>query len=328
MTTPIEEELQHEGSYATIPLTSLRTDSIADFDVFFRPQPHQPLVLYAKRNVPFTEQARKRLVASHLYDVFIHESDLGAYNRYMESNLQAIINDPRIRMQEKVNVLYAAASSVVEQLLRAPPDLKTVRRSREIVGHTVNFILSDERILSQMMRAIASVYHIYTHSVNVLIYCVALAQRAGYGHPSTLRELASGALVHDIGKGKIDPALLTSPNPLTENQWESMRRHPVYGYEMLAPTGSLGEIALDIVLHHHENVNGDGYPDGLAPELLSPFVRMVTIADCFDALTTERPFQAANNTFDALTLMRDQIALGLDPELFKIFVSMMGSIPQ
>ena len=129
-------------------------------------------------------------------------------------------------------------------------------------------------------------------------------------------------------KGTIDAAVLTSPNPLTESQWESMRRHPVCGYEMLAPTGSLGEIALDIVLHHHENVHGDGYPDGLAPELLSPFVRIVTIADCFDALTTERPFQAAYSTFDALTLMKDQIALDLDPELFRIFVSMMGSVPK
>ena len=328
MAPPVEEAASHETGYITVPLMSLRTDSVADFDVYFRPRAHQPLVLYAKRLVAFTEEARKRLVASHVNDVFISDNDLGAYNRYIETNLQAIINDPRVQMQEKVSVLYSSASNVVEQLLRTPPDLDTVRRSREIVGYTVNFILSDEKILSQMMRAIASVYQIYTHSVNVLTYTVALAQRAGYGHASTLRELASGALLHDVGKGKIDSVVLTSPNPLTESQWESMRRHPVYGYEMLAPTASLGEIALDVVLHHHENVNGDGYPDGLDPEMLSPFVRIVTIADCFDALTTERPFQKAYSTFDALSVMKEQIAFDLDPELFKIFVTMMGSIPQ
>jgi HD-GYP domain-containing protein (c-di-GMP phosphodiesterase class II) len=93
---------------------------------------------------------------------------------------------------------------------------------------------------------------------------------------------------------------------------------------MLHETRSLGEIALDIVLHHHEKLRGRGYPDGLDGRLISPFVRMVTIADIFDALTTERSFQRARSTFEALSIMRVEIGHDIDANLFRAFVAMMG----
>ena len=111
---------------------------------------------------------------------------------------------------------------------------------------------------------------------------------------------------------------------LTEEEWEQVKRHPEEGYKILQEAGALGEIALDIVRHHHEKLDGSGYPHGLRGEDISVFVRIVTIADIFDALTTERHHQSARSTFDALKLMGESMRDELDHELFRHFVSMMG----
>jgi len=314
------------AEFTAVPLTSLRVDSMTSFDIYFRPRLDQPFVLYAERNVQFTDAARQRLVDHNIDSVFIRADQLGAYRRYIEGNLPAIISDATIGMDQKSAFLYGSACGVVESLLEEAPSPDGVRRGKEVVRETVGFMLQDEKVFGCLLRAISTVYRIYSHSVNVVTYSVALAEHAGHRDPATLRELAMGALLHDIGKCKIDPAILDKPSGLSENEWEIMRQHPQIGYDMLATTDSVGEIALDIVLHHHENMRGDGYPDGLEPERLSPLVRIVTIADCFDALTTDRPFQEAMTSFDALSLMGEQIAVALDRDSFRDFVSLMGAV--
>ena len=314
------------AEFFPVPLTSLRVDTMTSFDIYFRPRADQPFVLYAERNVRFTDAARQRLVDHNIGRVFIRADQFGAYRRYIESNLPATMSDPAIGMDKKSEFLYGAACGVVESLLEEEPSPDGVRRGKGVVRETVGFMLQDEKVFGCLLRAISTVYRIYTHSVNVVTYSVALAEHAGHRDPATLRELAVGALLHDIGKCQIDPAILNKPSGLTENEWEIMRRHPKIGYDMLAATDSVGEIALDIVLHHHENMRGDGYPDGLEPDRLSPLVRIVTIADCFDALTTDRPFQKAMTSFDALSLMREEIAVALDRDSFRHFVSLMGAV--
>ena len=104
-----------------------------------------------------------------------------------------------------------------------------------------------------------------------------------------------------------------------------MRRHPVYGYEILMDRGHLDSMGLDVVRHHHEKLNGRGYPDGLQAGQIHPLVRMFSIVEIFDALTTKRPYKAALPTFEALKLMHDEMEKELDPEYFRMFVQLMGS---
>ena len=179
--------------------------------------------------------------------------------------------------------------------------------------------------MEQLLRTISADYYLYTHSVNVVAYSIALAQRAGYSDRATLREIANGALLHDIGKAKIDEALLNKPSALSTGEWEKMQQHARMGHDLLKAQDCLGEVALDIVLHHHEKVNGGGYPDRLTGDQISPFVKIVTIADVFDALTTDRFHQKGKGTFEALQLMQQTMKGELDPEIFRTFVGMMGN---
>ena len=311
-------------AFVPVNLAALRVDTIANFDTYFRPGAGQPFVLYSERNIQFTEEARRRLVESNVDTVYVRTEDLPNYRGYIQDNLADLMAEEALPLDEKSELVYASAGAVVENMLANPQSREGVQRSKDLVKHAVTLMLSDKRVFECLLKVIQPKYHIHTHSVNVVTYSIALAQRAGFTDSASLQEMATGALLHDVGKSKIDAAILESSNALSLKEWEILKKHPQYGHEMLSATGSLGEIALDIVLHHHEKARGGGYPDGLRGDLISPFVRLVTIADVFDALTTERTFQKARSSFSALSLMRKQIAMDLDVDFFRLFVLMMG----
>lgn len=314
------------GSEIFLPINadSVRVDSTPAFDLYFRPGPEQPFVLYCERNTKFSADAKKRLVTSHTDQLFVRKAQSADYHRYLAENLESILHDKSLSAKEKSGILYESAQAVVEEVLAKPGARETVQRGKEVAGHTVAFMTGQDFKLEHLLRAMSRDKFLYTHSVNVAAYSVALAMRAGHRDRATLREIANGALFHDIGKAKVDPAVLNKPTGLTTAEWALIQQVPMMGHEMLAAAGCMGEVALDIVLHHQEKLSGRGYPERLKAEDISPFVRIVTIADIFDALTSDRFHQAERSAFEALQLMQREMKADLDPELFKTFVQMMG----
>lgn len=313
-----------DAGFLPISLASLRLDSVTHFDIYFQPRPDQPYVLYAEKNIKFTEEVRRRLIENRIDTVYIRANQRSGYNLYIEENLPSILADANIPAEEKAEMLYSSSCGVVETVLANPESLTAIRRSRDMVRHTVDFMIADRRMFGFLLKTIASSYKVHTHCMNVVTYSVALAQRAGFSDPATLRELAVGALLHDVGKSKIDSTILYKATPLTDHEWEIMKRHPALGHDILNEAGSIGEIALDIVLHHHEKFHGSGYPDNLTGTRISELVRIVTIADTFDAMTTDRPFQSARTSFTALSTMNIKHGADFDRSLLKVFVGMMG----
>jgi HD-GYP domain-containing protein (c-di-GMP phosphodiesterase class II) len=99
----------------------------------------------------------------------------------------------------------------------------------------------------------------------------------------------------------------------------------VYGCNILQKQGVRDKVMLDVTRHHHENLTGEGYPDRLTAEQIPQFIRISTISDVFDALTTRRPYKDALSSFEALKLMKNEMEEDLDQELFQAFVEMMGA---
>jgi HD-GYP domain-containing protein (c-di-GMP phosphodiesterase class II) len=123
----------------------------------------------------------------------------------------------------------------------------------------------------------------------------------------------------------LDDEISQSTRELSIKQFTALKRHPLEGERLLMDLGGLGGVALDIVRHHHEKLNGKGYPDGLKGSEISPIVRVVTITDVFDALTTKRPDRKALTTFEALKLMGSNMGDELDMQLLRKFIEMMGA---
>lgn len=316
----------HDGQNAYFPVhvASLRVDSVIGFDLYFRPGPEQPLVLYAERHIPFTEEKRSRLADGHIGVLYIDTRQEEHYQRYLERNLPQVLADPTIPVSDKTDILYASAQGVVRNVLESPEDPVAFKRSREIVSDTVRFIFSEQTAFHEFVRATSYDYFTYTHSVNVCVFGLALAIRAGFTEESLLHDFGNGLLLHDVGKCRIDPRILNAPGKLTNEQWIVLKQHPVYGEEIVVESGQAGPVAVDVVRHHHEKLDGSGYPDRLRGKELTPWVRMAYIVDIFDAMTTNRSFQRAVPTFDALKMMRFELGKGLDQDLFRLFVSMLG----
>jgi HD-GYP domain-containing protein (c-di-GMP phosphodiesterase class II) len=311
--------------YLPVSISSLLPESVPRFDLYFRPGPEQPFVLYCERNTAFAEEARQRLLNNRIDHVFIRQSQRHEYTRYLAENIATILEDKSLSPRQKSAILYDSAQAVVEDILSEPKSRENIGRGKHIVRHTVDFMSGQSFKLENLLRSISSDYYLYTHSVNVTAYSIALATRAGFTDAATLRELANGALLHDIGKSTVPRELLNKDTALTASEWKRMKDTPRAGYNMLAEMDCVGEVALDIVLHHRERINGLGYPDGIDEKGLSPFVRIVAIADVFDALTTDRHHQKAKSTFEALRIMNGTMRQELDAELLRKFVELMGN---
>jgi len=136
---------------------------------------------------------------------------------------------------------------------------------------------------------------------------------------SQVRLVGQAAFVHDIGKIGVPDAVLAKPGPLTEEEWEQMRRHPELGYRMLKRVPTLGEVA-EIVHCHHETYDGTGYPRGLKGEEIPLGARIFALVDAYDAITSDRPYRKARSCEDALAELRRCSGTQFDPRIVQAFV--------
>ncbi len=308
-----------------VPVACLREETVTSFNLYIQTQGGQPPVLYREKNLPFTDSDRRRLEDHNIKHLFVDTREEKAYLHYLEKNLGAILGDPELPLEHKTDVVYVSGRFLMREVFADPRAGDTVNRSKAYVQLTYEFLSQEKTAFAQLLRITSYDYYTYTHSINVFVFSITLAQRAGAFSPQELKDFGTGALLHDIGKSLIDPSIVNCKGKLTREQWEEMKRHPLLGCRILAGHNGISATALDIVRYHHEKVNGSGYPEQRDAKTLSPLVRICTIADIFDALTTRRSYKDAVTTFEALRIVKDEMADQLDADLLQTFIKMMGS---
>ena len=157
------------------------------------------------------------------------------------------------------------------------------------------------------------------HSKRVVTMTMQIARSMDVGDED-LVHIRRGALLHDIGKIGIPDAVLLKPGKLNEEEWQVMRRHPTYAYEMLAPIAYLLR-ALDIPYCHHERWDGSGYPRGLKAEQIPLAARIFSAVDVYDALTSERPYKTAWSHDDAVQYLQEQSGKQFDPAVVAALIA-------
>lgn len=165
----------------------------------------------------------------------------------------------------------------------------------------------------------------YLHSVAVCALMMNLARQLRMS-AAEIRQAGLAGMLHDIGKMGLSEALLEKPGRLDEEERRAVQSHPEYGHALLLGSPNVGAVALDVCLHHHERIDGGGYPHGLTGAQLSVFARMGAICDVYDAVTSERPYKAPWGPSDALARM---IAWEghFDPRLIRAFITSLGIFP-
>jgi putative two-component system response regulator len=146
------------------------------------------------------------------------------------------------------------------------------------------------------------------HCERLSEYSVALAERLSLSDELRVA-LRRGGMVHDVGKVVVPEHILLKPGPLTDEEWKIMKQHPVVGEKICRPLKSF-RLVIPIIRHHHEKLDGSGYPDGLKGEQIPITARVLQIVDIYDALTTDRPYRKALPPEDAIAMIRKEVKRG------------------
>ena len=166
----------------------------------------------------------------------------------------------------------------------------------------------------------------YMHSVAVCALMVAVGRQLGLDD-AEIREVGMAGLLHDLGKALMPLEVLNKPGKLTDEEFRIIKSHPVEGHRLLVEGGSVGEIPLDVCLHHHEKVDGSGYPDRLKDEQISLFAKMGAVCDVYDAITSNRPYKAGWDPAESIRKMTEWRQGHFDERVFQAFVKSIGIYP-
>lgn len=224
--------------------------------------------------------------------------------------------------QATVRVVQASVQSLENQFNRTKSgnaiDIESVS---QIVGDISTQIGESPAILLDMTRLKSRDKVTFVHSVAVSALLVHFARYLGYNEEQ-IRLLGFAGLVHDIGKLAIPTEILYKTAALTAGERNIVMQHPAIGHEILQRQGDLPQIVLDICRHHHERMDGKGYPDRLPADELSIFVRMSTICDVYEAVTSVRPYKKPWSSQQALKWMLERADAFDIPLLWKFILSL------
>jgi putative nucleotidyltransferase with HDIG domain len=308
-------------AYLPIEVESLRLDKVLNFDIYIHS--NREFVLYRAQQLPFTEQSRAKLVQNNISQIYIPYTARDEYQKYIEQHLPEILTDPKIEEVKKATILYDTSKALIKDVLSNPTYSENIRRSQDLVENTISYILKGREAFLSLMRITSFDYYTFTHSVNVSTFSIALARQLGIKDRQALTQLGTGSLLHDVGKSKVPERILNKRTSLNRSEFEIMKKHPGWGTEILHDTDLIPSESYYPVHQHHERLDGSGYPNGIGERDQHPFSKVVAIADVFDALTTQRVYQDAMDSFGALKMMHG-MKNNFDPHFLREFTILMG----
>lgn len=188
------------------------------------------------------------------------------------------------------------------------------KRISQAVIKIITEILENKDMLIQLVDIRAHDDYLFAHSVNTCVLATLTALKMNLDR-ETLRCLATGALMHDLGMAAIPKNILSKKGSLTPEEYEAVKNHPLYGYELYKKSHVYSARTGAVILQHHERHQGQGYPQGLKGDKINLLARIVAIADVYDAITSERPYRRAFQPQEAIEML-----MSLGEELFDLDV--------
>ena len=188
-------------------------------------------------------------------------------------------------------------------------------------------VLENKNVLLSLVDIKSMDNYTYSHSVNVAVISIVLGISLNLSKKNLIY-LCIGALIHDIGKSLIPKEILQKPGRLTPEEFEIIKRHSRYGYNLLGKFSDLSSHIKLIVIQHHERFDGLGYPNGIKGDEISYLARIVSIADVYDALTSDRPYKRAMCPNDALEYLMSNSDTLFDFDMLNVFCKIVIPFPQ
>lgn len=251
-------------------------------------------------------------------------AELDAIGREVAAFKTAALREEMVR----ASVLQKEAARIVHEVIadvRMGRQIE-VERVEPLVENLIDSIFRNQDALLTLSRLKQHDDYTFQHSVSVCALMIAFAR--GLNLPrGSIREIATGALLHDVGKAAIPDEILQKPGRLTEAEFARMQSHVVQGMLLLKGSPGVSDVAIEIVGQHHERYDGTGYPNKLKGEEISVHGQMGSIVDVYDAITSDRPYHKGMPATQALGKMLEWSKHHFNPELVRTYIKAIGIYP-
>lgn len=320
------EAVAQDQGYRKISLEFLSKSGGESFDIYYKTNSlgQTKFVKFASSDPKHQEKVQRLLESGEATDDFyIEEGDLFKYYQHATQSLRAIVSSSKVPLQEKTKKVYDVSKNIMHEFFENNASSKILSASDEVVEVMESCFSEGDVGFYGISQITNKDYYTYTHSVNVGLYCMTYGIKIGMSHAEA-KELGLGGMLHDVGKSKINEALINKNGKLTEEEFEEMKKHSPEGERMLVEMNCYGHAVIQMAGQHHEQWNGGGYPNNLVGEDIAMPARVCKVMDVYDALTTRRSYKKAMSAFDTLTLMKKQMASQFDPKVLDNFIRLMG----
>ncbi len=306
--------------YKAIPPYAIIPGTLPDFQIYIR-SPEGRFVLWALKGNKVSPEQLARLSEGGRDEIFVSLEEEFKYEQHLEANLGTILGNEHLSNDNKASIFTKVSTNVVKDSFEmslglSTMDPGTIHRTQSMVQSALAFI-TESRSLQALAKMIGHDYQTYEHATKVLWFTVAflrlnpdIMEQIEPGYKASdekqqmriLQQCGVGALLHDIGKAFVSHEIINKNEPLTEVEWEIVKRHPLTSLAMLIDS-DIPPFVKKAIVHHHENFHGGGYPLGLEGQSIPPLARVLRIIDVFDAMTSRRPYKDSMSPMKAAQIM-------------------------
>jgi len=288
-----------------------------DFDIYLPSKSKKEISCFKQKGsvVTFDDQSVMKVTKAF----YVNEADKHSYELFYKTYLSSIEEVQAleyINIDDNTSIIYKRATKIIEKLYKEPYALGNYEEAKEVVNDLVSTILDDEFTIKSLMSIVAHNFYTHTHSLNVAIYSISLGAYLGL-RKDTLKELGEVALLHDLGKNKIDANIINKKGILTPTEFTYMKKQ-IFNRRGFIKKGLVIAGGISII----EKMDGTGYPSGLKGKDIPLFARIVCICDIFDGLVSKKSYKDAMTTFDSLKLMKIEMKNDIDMDLLNKMIMM------
>lgn len=319
--------------YASLPLRSLTPGLEVPFDIFVKTITNEltkpEFIKCCERGDVFQKDWHLKLQELEIPCVYLSLQDIEEVQQYLYHNIEMVLRDDTQDTLEKGVRICDAAHMWTFNFFNSEEarTAQQVKAGQKFLDTLFAVIGGDHHNFFSLMEIKYHSFHLYTHCLNVCLLGLAFTIFLGWSREK-IQEFALGALVHDIGLTKTPRDILEKKGPLTAEELAQVKRHPLEGVRMLQASTNLSWESLQMLMQHHENGDGSGYPEGLKSDNIHDWAKILRILDTYEAMTEERPWRPAKEPKEVLWLMRKDWEKGkvFDRNYVKTFILFLADI--
>jgi len=307
------------AEYCSIPINLYVIVTPITFDLYFYYQ--RQYVLFKSKGNQWTAEDSQKIKSGNVKGLFGKFKTTADHHDYLHSKMKEIMAKADVTVERKAKVLAEISTPILEGLFRSAESSEMIASAAELTQSCMAYV-TERGSVPELFKTAGDSLSEHIHALFTSAYSIALGRKMGVHDQAQTFALGLGGLLHDIGKVKIDQRILDKPAELNDQEWLIIRQHPEMGEQILYHRQAVPALTRRIVLEHHERLNGKGYPRGIRN--IHTFSKIVSVVDCFNALTRKRPWAPAMPPFDALKFMLKQMRTEFDPDVIQHFIGMLS----